>query len=69
MRNRYRLFRRGGVYYAHDSLNGQQSSLRTKSANEANQLLQSKNQAARSPLLNRELGRIYLSASDPALVH
>jgi len=68
MRNRYRLFRRGGVYYAQDSLNGQQSSLRTRSPSEASQLLQSKNQAAQSPLLNRELGRIYLSASDPALV-
>ena len=68
MRNRYRLFRRAGVYYAQDNLNGQQFSLRTKSANQANQLLQSKNQAAQSPLLNRELGRIYLSASDPAMI-
>ena len=60
MRNRFRLFRRGGVYYAHDNLNGQQSSLRTRSPGEASQLLQSKNQATQSPLLNRELGRIYI---------
>ena len=68
MRNRYRRFRRSGVFYAEDSVTGEQKSLRTRSSREADQLLQSKNQAAHSPLLNRELGRIFLSASDPTLV-
>ena len=68
MRNRYRLFRRGGVFYAEDSVTGEQKSLRTRSPRGADQLLQSKNQAAHSGLLNRELGRIFLSASDPNLV-
>jgi hypothetical protein len=50
-----------------DNITGKQESLRTQDKVQAQQLLHSKNQAAQNPLLNRELGRIYLSASDPAL--
>ena len=65
MRSRYRMFRRNSVYYVHDNLSGKQISLRTRQKLEAEMLVHAKNQAARAPLLNRELGRIYLSASDP----
>jgi len=67
MRNRYRLFQRGRVFYVQDNRTGRQESLRTKDKTQASQLLQSKNQAAQNPLLNRELGRVYLSAADPSL--
>ena len=67
MRNRYRLFQRGGVFYVQDSVTGKQESLRTKHKTQATQLLHSKNQAAQGTLLNRERGRVYLSAADPAL--
>jgi integrase len=61
------MFRRGGVYYVHDNLTGKQESLRTRNRSDADELYHAKNQCARAPLLNRDLGRVYLSASDPDL--
>jgi integrase len=60
------MFQRSGVFYAiQDNLSGRQESLRTRNRAEAERLLHAKNEAAREPLLNRDLGRVYLSASDP----
>jgi integrase len=68
MKNRYRLFRRGSVYYAHDGDTGKQQSLETASKPEAQRLLNARNEAATSPLLNLSLAKAYLAAHDPKLV-
>ena len=59
------MFRRKGVFYVHDSLSGKQTSLHTRKRADAERLLHARNDAAQGPLLNRDLGRVYLSASDP----
>ncbi len=65
MTKRYRIFRRRSVYYVHDNLTGKQETLHTKNKVDAERLFHAKNESAQGPLLNRNLGRVYLSASDP----
>ena len=67
MKARFTLFRRGQVYYAQETATGQQSSLRTKDEGEAQTLLHSKNEAHRQPVLNLQIARTYLTASDPEI--
>jgi len=66
MKQRFRLYRRsnGGRFYAHDSLTGKQESLGTTNRTEAVRLLHAKNEAAQQPLLNVQIARAYLAASD-----
>ena len=52
------------MYYSQDAVTGQQSSLRTTDRAEAITLLHSKNEAFRQPILNLQIARTYLSASD-----
>jgi integrase len=59
------MFRRKGVFYVQDNLSGKQESLHTRNRADAERLLHAKNEAAQGPMLNRDLGRVYLSASDP----
>jgi hypothetical protein len=59
------MFRRNRVFYVQDNLSGKQESLHTRNRADAERLLHAKNEAAQGPMLNRDLGRIYLSASDP----
>lgn len=68
MKTAYRMFKRGGVFYAQNNETGQQQSLRTKDKREATKLVNARNGAAQSPALNREPGRVFLSAIDPAAV-
>jgi integrase len=68
MKTKYTLFRRNGVYYSQDSATGQQKSLRTRDESEALQLINARNEAHRQPVLNLQLARAYLTASDPAFV-
>ena len=68
--NRYRMYARadrGGKYYWEDTTSGQQGSLKTRNRSDAEKLLHAKNETARQPHLNRELGRLYLKAADPAM--
>jgi len=67
MKNRFVLFRRGGVFYCEDTTTGKQSSLRTKDEAEANTLLHAKNESFRQPVINLQIARTYLTACDPAL--
>ncbi|MES2697762.1 MAG: tyrosine-type recombinase/integrase [Verrucomicrobiota bacterium] len=67
MKTRFRLFRRGGTFYCQDNTTGQQTSLRTKDEAEARTLYLSKNEAHRQPILNLQIARTYLSASDPEI--
>src|ERR1035441_611412 len=68
MKTKYTLFRRNGIYYSQDSATGQQKSLRTRDETEALQLISAHNEAHRQPVLNLQLARAYLTASDPAFV-
>lgn len=65
MKTTYRLYKRGDVYCVQNNETGQQRSLRTKDEREATKLLNAKNDAAQTPTLNRALGRVFLSATDP----
>jgi integrase len=68
MKTKYTLFRRNGIYYSQDSATGQQKSLRTRDESEALKLIHASNEAHRQPVLNLQLARAYLTASDPAFV-
>jgi hypothetical protein len=65
MKPRFILFKRAGVYYSEDTTTHQQISLRTKDEGEALTLLHSKNEAFRQPVLNLQIARTYMAASDP----
>jgi integrase len=65
MKSQFILFRRGVVYYAEDTTTGKQISLRTKDEGEALTLLHSKNESYRQPMLNLQIARTYLAATDP----
>lgn len=67
MKSRYILFRRAGVYCTEDTVTRKQSSLRTKDEAEAMTLLNAKNESFRQPVLNMQIARAYLTASDPAM--
>ena len=67
MKQRFILFRRAGVYYAEDTVTRKQISLRTKDEGEALALLNAKNESFRQPVLNLQIARAYLTATDPAI--
>ena len=67
MKQRYRLFRRGwGVFYCEDTQTGKQETLGTSNKQDAQRLVHAKNEAERQPLINMQIARAYVSASDPA---
>jgi integrase len=68
MSNRYRLFRRDGVYYIHDAKTGKQQSLRTREKKEALRVLNAHGEAQVQPSINLLIARAYLHANDPAYV-
>jgi integrase len=67
MKQRFILFRRSGVFYYEDTTTGQQLSLRTKDEAEARTLLNAKNESFRQPILNRQIARTYLAATDSVM--
>ncbi|MEM1223627.1 MAG: tyrosine-type recombinase/integrase, partial [Verrucomicrobiota bacterium] len=67
MRNRYRLIRKRGVFYFHDTVTGVRESARTRDKKAAGELLFAKNQAAKQPALNVAMARAYLSGKSPEL--
>ena len=68
MRQRYRMFRRGSVFWSHDGETGKQESLGTKDRREAQIILHAKNEPHRNASLNLQIGRAYLAASDPRMM-
>ena len=68
MKTKLTLFRRNGIYYSQDSNTGKQKSLGTRDETTAHKLIEATNEAHRSPILNLQLARAYLSASDPAFL-
>jgi hypothetical protein len=67
MKQRYRMFQRGPVFYAEDSTTGKQTSLKTKEPSEARRLIAAKNEAHIQLALNLQIARAYLSATDPEI--
>jgi len=51
MKQMFSLYRRNGIYYAQNTYNGKQESLRTRDEATAKALLHSKNEASRQPML------------------
>lgn len=71
MSQRYRTVKigsRGGMFYYEDAETGIRKSLFTKDEEEAERLVQAKNEALKNPHINRKIGMAYLSAVDPKLV-
>lgn len=64
MRNRYRKFRRGNVWWSHDGQTGKQSTLKTKSKAEAIRLLDSMNQPYQNAGFHLEMARTHLKQGD-----
>ncbi|MCI0539934.1 MAG: hypothetical protein L0Z50_32410 [Verrucomicrobiales bacterium] len=69
MKHRFWLFQRGGVFYVQDSLTGKQESLATRDRKEAELIRATKDTAIAQPHINLALGKAYLAAHDPKLVH
>ncbi len=67
MRKRYRLSRRGcrgDTFYCVDRTTSKRTSLHTSNEDEAQQIVDAKNQAERQPVLNLQIARAYLAGSD-----
>ena len=64
MKNRYRKFRRGNVWWCHDSQTGKQTTLKTKSKNDAIRLLDSMNQPYQNAGFHLEMARTHLNQGD-----
>ena len=67
MKTRYRLTCRGvrgGMFYCVDKSTGKRTSLQTTDADEAQQIVQAKNQAERQPVLNLQIAKAYLAGTD-----
>ncbi len=69
MKQRFRILQRaGGVFYLHDNQTGKRKSLETTVKLVAQRLLQAQNAAHEQPILNLQLARTYLSATNPEMV-
>jgi integrase len=70
MKTRYSLIcrgHRGGIFYCYDAETKKRESLGTKDANEAQRLINAKNEAGHHATMNLQLARVYLQHSDPAI--
>jgi hypothetical protein len=70
MKTRYRLIRRGnrgGSFYCVDTNTGKRTSLQTSTEDEAQQIIQAKNQAERQPVLNLQIAKAYLAGTDSGI--
>jgi integrase len=55
------------MYYCVDAQTGKRTSLQTANEDEARQLVDTKNLAARQPAMNLQIAQVYLQHGDPAL--
>jgi integrase len=67
MKPKYRLFRRGQVFWCQDNYTGRQESLRTRDRTVAERLLHARNEAQQQPFINLPIARAYMLASDPQI--
>jgi len=67
MQTRYRLIcrgSRGGKFYCVDTLTGKRTSLHTANQDNAQQIVEAKNNSERQPVLNLQIAKAYLAGSD-----
>jgi len=67
MKTRYRLTSRGirgGMFYCVDKLTGKRTSLQTTHKDEAQQIIEAKNNSVRQPVLNLQIAKAYLAGTD-----
>ena len=64
---RYRMFKSGktGGYFQYDKQTKRQTSLHTKDRESAVRLINAANEKERTPMVNRQIGLIYLASTDP----
>ena len=67
-KQRFWLYRRGGIYYIHDSETGERDSLHTRSKQEAEQIRSARNMTVARPVIGMSLAKAYLSSQDPKLL-
>ena len=67
MKDQYRLYRRGNIFYAQNNITGKQESLGTRDKSAAKQILAAKNASHRNAALNVAIAEVHLKAQDPAL--
>jgi integrase len=68
MKLQFGLIRRPwGVYYLKNKITGEQTSLKTSDKDEAQRLLQARNDAESQPHFNLALARVYINGADPKL--
>jgi hypothetical protein len=67
MQNRFTYFKRGKVFYCEDRTTGQQKSLQTRDEDEAQRILQARNDTVKLPQMNLVMAKTYLSAQDPKM--
>jgi hypothetical protein len=65
VKKKFRMFLRGTVYWVQDNDTRKQSSLGTRDHDEAERLLNAKNEAQRQPIINLQIARAYLMVGDP----
>ena len=68
MQTRFTTFRRGHVFYSENRATGQQRSLKTRDAGEAQRIIQAKNDAVNLPQMNLVMAKTYLSAQNPKMI-
>src|ERR1035441_9900421 len=67
MKTRYRLTSRGirgGMFYCVDKITGKRTSLQTTNKDEAQQIVEAKNNSVRQPVLNLQIAKAYLAGTD-----
>jgi hypothetical protein len=67
MTTRYRLTHRGarsGMFYCVDKTTGKRTSLKTLDRDEAQQIIEARNQSERQPVLNLQIAKAYLAGTE-----
>src|SRR3974390_1838155 len=67
MKTRYRLIcrgSRGGKFYCVDTVTRKRASLHTANQDDAQQIVEAKNNSERQPVLNLQIAKAYLAGSD-----
>ena len=67
MKQSFRMYRRGGIYYCQNNETGKQESLHTGDKAEARRLLNAKNEALKMGTFNLHIARAYMVAVDPQM--
>lgn len=67
-KQRFWLYRRGGIYYIHDSETGARESLQTRDKQQAEQIRATRNMTVERPVIGMSLAKAYLTSQDPKLL-